>query len=111
MTNEVFSATLWGLILKKVYSHEGILIPSDVDVAQFALMTIPKIIVDDATIYPMVARIPDSMLNLVKPSNQLLVDYRSSMNPTPNGIFPMVARIPNFIINLVKPTNQLFVDY
>lgn len=55
--------------MKGVYSKEGILIYSDVDVVEFALMTIHKNYVDYVIVFPMVARIPDSMLNLVNPTN------------------------------------------
>lgn len=37
----ISSARFWGLIMNKVYMQEGILIPSDVDVVEFAPMIIP----------------------------------------------------------------------
>ncbi|CAI9282185.1 unnamed protein product [Lactuca saligna] len=46
-------------------------------------MKIPKNIFDDVTGFPIVARILDSMLNLVNPSNKLLIGYQDSMDSNP----------------------------
>lgn len=51
-------------------------------------MTVPKAMVDDATIFPMVAQIRDMMCKLLNSTNQLLVKYQASMNSTPTGILP-----------------------
>lgn len=51
-------------------------------------MNVPKIFVDDAMISPVVSRISYSMLNLVNPTHQLLVQYRASIDLTPSSILP-----------------------
>lgn len=56
-------------------------------------MTVPKVIVDYATIFPVVARIHDSILNLMDPKNQLLEEYLASIDSTPIGfLLPKVSQ-------------------
>lgn len=48
-------------------------------------MAAPRVFVDDVNVFPNAARIPDFMLKLVDPKNQLLVQYLTSIyssNPT-----------------------------
>lgn len=68
--------------------QEDIQMHCDVDVAEFAPITIPKNTIDDVLIFPMVARIPDLMLNLVNPSIKLLTAYRATMDSNPTSILP-----------------------
>lgn len=94
MTTKFTSVRFWSLILKEVYSQEGISIPSNGDVPQFAPITIPKSNIDDPTISPMVGRVPDSTLNLVShKKNNLLVSYKASMDLTPTRIIPKAVTI------------------
>lgn len=65
----VLSARFWGLILREVYTQEDVIFPTDVDNAEFPSMTVHKILVDDAKIFPNVSRLCDSMLKLVNPTH------------------------------------------
>ncbi|CAH1416264.1 unnamed protein product [Lactuca virosa] len=51
-------------------------------------MTALKIVGNDATLFPIVARILDSMHNLVDPKNQLPVQYLASIDSTPTRVLP-----------------------
>lgn len=51
-------------------------------------MTIPKSVVDDPVVFPLVGRIPDTNLNLVSPTNKILINYKAYMDPTSTGILP-----------------------
>lgn len=62
--------------------QEGILLPSDGDVATFVSMIIPKYAIDDSVVFLVVGQI----LDLVSPTNRLLIAYKASMDPTPTGI-------------------------
>lgn len=85
----VSSARFWGLIMKEIYNREDILIPSDVDTTEFPSMIVPKIAVDDATIFPVGSRIPDSMLKLMDPKNPLFVKYFLSIDSTQTVVLPL----------------------
>ncbi|CAI9293778.1 unnamed protein product [Lactuca saligna] len=54
----------------------------------FALITIPNSTLDDLITFLVVGRTPDVMLNLVSPTNKLLIKYKDFMEPTPFGILP-----------------------
>lgn len=84
----VASARIWGLILKEFYNQENILIPLGVVTAKFPTMKVPKMVVNDATIFLVFRRIPDSMVNLVDPKNQLLVEFLAYIDSTPTGVLP-----------------------
>lgn len=88
MIIKVSSAQVWSLIFHEVYTQEGIPLPTNDDVATFAQMTITKSTMDDPVVFLVVGRIPDSMLNLVSPTNKLLIKYKASMDPNPTGIIP-----------------------
>lgn len=85
----VSSARFWGLIMKEIYSREDILIPSDVDTAEFPSMIVPKIAMNDATIFPVVSRIPNSMLKLMDPKNSLFLKYFLSIDSTQTVVLPL----------------------
>lgn len=52
-------------------------------------MTAPRVYVDDVNVCPNVALIPYSMLKLVDPKNQLLVQYLASIDSsTTTGVIP-----------------------
>lgn len=76
------------LILKEVYTQEGIQTLCNVDVVEFAQMTIPHNTVDDVMIFQTVAQIHDVMLNLVNPFNKLLIAYWAFMDSNPTSILP-----------------------
>lgn len=76
------SARFWALILKEIYSQENIIIPGGIEYAEFTMMTAPRVFVDDANVFLNVARIPDSMLKLIDPTNPLLVNYLLSIDST-----------------------------
>lgn len=65
----VSSAQFWGLILKDIYIKENILVPSDVDTAEFPTMAAPRVFVDDVNVFTYVARILNLMLKLVDLKN------------------------------------------
>ncbi|CAI9298107.1 unnamed protein product [Lactuca saligna] len=54
-------------------------------------MTVPKFVVDDATILPMVTQTSDLMLKLVDHMHQLLIQYLALMDCTQTGILPPKA--------------------
>lgn len=85
----VSSARFWGLILREIYNQENILILVGIEFSEFPVMTAPRVFVDDATIFPKVAQITDSMHKLVDPKNQLLVQYLASIDsPNPIEVLP-----------------------
>lgn len=43
---------------------------------------------DDSKVFLVVARIPDSMLQVVNPSHELLIEYLANIYSTPTGILP-----------------------
>lgn len=55
MENGVSSARFCGMIFREVYTQEGVLFPSDIDTNKFPPMTVPKFVMDDAMLFPMVA--------------------------------------------------------
>ncbi|CAI9261636.1 unnamed protein product [Lactuca saligna] len=56
---------------------------------KFPTMATPRVSVDDVNVFPYVARVPNSMLKLVGPKNQLLVQYLTSIDFTnPTGDLP-----------------------
>ncbi|CAI9290505.1 unnamed protein product [Lactuca saligna] len=81
-------AKLEGLILRKVYTQEGILFPIDHVMTEYSSMTIPKVLVNDLKIFPMIARILDSMFNLVTPSHEFFVHYLVNIGSTTTGSLP-----------------------
>lgn len=63
--------------------------PSGVDTTEFPTMATPRVSVDDVNVFPYVASIPDSILKLVDPKNQLLVQYMASIDSTnPTAVLP-----------------------
>ena len=64
-----------------MYDKEGILVPENEETVGFALYQFPKIVKDDAEVFPSVARIPDAMLRKVDPTNHVLVNYLMTINP------------------------------
>lgn len=48
-----------------------------------------RLFVDDLVVFPNVARIPDAMLKLLYPQNQLLIQYLASIDSSnPIGVLP-----------------------
>lgn len=43
--------------MKEIYSQENVIVPSGVDTVEFATMTNPKIVGDDATLFPVFSQI------------------------------------------------------
>lgn len=85
LANGVSSARFWGLILREVYTQENVLFLTDVDTPKFPSMTVPKVMVDDVMLFPMVARIYDSMLKLINHTHQMLIQYQALLYSTQNG--------------------------
>ena len=70
------------MILQYIYEKEGIQVPNDEEKADFSLYHYPKTVANDVNIFQTVARIPDSMLKKVDPSNSVLVAYLQQINPS-----------------------------
>lgn len=74
--------------LHEAYSQTDIHVPEEAEVAQFSHLHIPKSALDDPIIFPAVRRIHDAMLNLMSPSNSLLIQYEASMDTTTSCVIP-----------------------
>lgn len=57
-------------------------------VATFSQLYIPKLAIDDLAMFAVVGRIPNAMLNLVSPTNKILVQNKTCMDPTPTWVLP-----------------------
>lgn len=89
LVNGVLGARFWILILQNVYRYEDIWVPFDVESAEFSTMAALRIFVDDSTMFPIVAHIPDAILKLVDPKNSILVQCLASIDSsTPTGVLP-----------------------
>ena len=74
-------AWYWSLVLRYVYEKEGIQVPVDEPKAEFLTYHFLKTVKDDVEVFPNIARILDSMLKKIDPSNPILVAYLQTINP------------------------------
>lgn len=70
---EVSSTRFWSLILHEVSSQESVPIPEDSEIATFSQLHIPKSTTEDPIMFPTVGCTSDAILNVVSPTNKLLI--------------------------------------
>lgn len=72
---KIASTKFWSLFLNDVYQHDGILVPTDVEVDEYSTLQIPKTMVDNPIDFPSIWRIHKAILILVLMSNPMLILY------------------------------------
>lgn len=93
VTNGVWCARYWSLILREVYEKDGISVPSEDAKMEFSTYKSPKVVSDDPVLFSAVAQILDAMLRKVDPAYPILVHYLTTINLNvqvralfPNGV-------------------------
>ena len=77
-----------------MYEKKGILLPSKEQNVEFSLLHTPKLVTDVLVLFPSATCIPDAMLQRIDPTNPILVQYLTYVNPNVSVrvLFPKGAK-------------------
>ncbi|CAH1454102.1 unnamed protein product [Lactuca virosa] len=70
----------------------GILVPADVEVAEFSTLRIPKLLIDNPNDFTSIGRILEAMLSLVLVSNPVLIWYKEMVSDVSRALTPMKSK-------------------